>query len=346
MNRKSITALLVATCLVTLAAARLMWNGTQQAGPHSAKSRTYALNVVNSTIPAWIPANDVLSRITEVTPGLTSEFGGPTDGDASKQIEQVNALVGKHVSGILLCAADPHTLLPTINQAAAAGVPVVTIFGDVPGSNRLTSITAAEELSAHNLGAKVAVTNHWSQAPNGSVEVMIMTTKPGLVFSDQRLAGIQELLKEYKAVKVIRIVSNDWSDTTGAEAVAATLQQHPDLKAIFGLDSRSAIGAVSALKEASKKKGEVLLTGWDSDQDTLDAIASGWVFATSAPNMTYMTQLGISILDAATLGYLYPQSLKLKDYNLPALPDHIDIQQTIIDAANVQAFTKGSFDNH
>ncbi|MCC6265811.1 MAG: substrate-binding domain-containing protein [Bryobacterales bacterium] len=335
----------------TLAVSRLLYFGAlitvglslvscaeKPAAPAGIKTRRYALNVVNSSIPAWLFANDVLKKMSSVTPGLQTEFGGPTGGEVDKQIEQIDALVARHVNGIILCPADPKALAPTVNRALSSGVPIVTIFGDVAGSARLTSITAAERLSAFALVEKVVQDKGWAQGPEKSIQIMAIITKPGLTFAEERLAGVRDAVAKYRTLNLVRVVSNEWSDKKGAEQVAATLQANPRLRAVFGLDSRAAVGAVTALREAGKAKGSLVLTGWDTDEDLLKSVAEGWVHCTSAPNMTYMTQLGISILEAWNLGYLYPESLKVKEFNLPPLPDHIDVAQTLIDTKNVNAF--------
>jgi O-6-methylguanine DNA methyltransferase len=52
------------------------------------------------------------------------------------------------------------------------------------------------------------------------------------------------------------------------------------------------------------------------------------------------TQLAALILEAHSLGYLYPDSLRIREYGLPGIPERIDIEQTIIHGGNVNAFVR------
>ena len=337
MDRRRLLMILT-LCGVAALLAVVAWQVPHTSATSESRRRFYDLNVVNSAIPAWRAADETLQKMAAVTPGLRTEFSGPTDGDASKQIAQLDALLQRGVNGIILCPADMRTLAPTINRAADRGIPVVTIFGDVEGSARLTAVTAAEETSAYALATKVIAQNRWDEAVEGTVPVMIVMTKPGLPFAEQRLAGLRRALREHKALKLVSVVSNDWSERRGAEEVSAALQTFPSLAAVFGTDSRAGVGAVTALKETSHAKGSVVVTGWDSDEDTLRLIAEGWIIVSSAPNITTMTQVAVAILEAYNRDYLYPPSMRLREFHVSPLPSHIDIMQNLIDRSNVEAF--------
>lgn len=302
------------------------------------KERTYALNVVNSSIPAWQPALSNLKKFAMATPGMKVVYGGPADGDASKQIEEIDQLITNSVSGIILCPADSKTLIPSVDKAHAKGIPCITLFSDVNSANRLLFISADERRSGYNIAASIARLNKWNSDGKESIEVMAIMTKPGLSFADERLAGLKDACNEFQSLKLVEVVSNEWSERRGAELVGATLVKHPKLKAIFGLDSRAAVGAVTALRERNIPKGSVVVTGWDADRDTLESISSGWVSATSAPNITLMTRTAATVLESHTLDYLYPEGFSFRQFKVNPLPSSLHIPQSIIDGSNVGAF--------
>jgi ABC-type sugar transport system substrate-binding protein len=164
---------------------------------------------------------------------------------------------------------------------------------------------------------------------------------------EDRFRGVQDAAIGHEWLKLIGPFENEANDAKGAEVIAAALaaedgkEGEAKVGIIIGLDSRAAIGAISALKErGSKEMKAIIITGWDSGPDVLQAIKEGAVYSSSAPNMSYMTQLAVSILDAYTLGYLYPDTTNLHEMNLPPLPERIDITQTLINKDNVQAFIR------
>ena len=134
------------------------------------------------------------------------------------------------------------------------------------------------------------------------------------------------------------MVADDNDDAKAAEAVGAAWERNRGIEYIIGVDARFAIGALGALRELHKKPGEVTVIGWDNDEDALQAIKDGWIEALSTPNLAYMTQMAISILEAKNRNYLYTDVLRLKELNFPALPAQIDVPQTYIDKSNVEGF--------
>ncbi len=60
----------------------------------------------------------------------------PTDEDAQKQAEAVEALTRNGAQGIMLSCSEAHTVTPAINKAVAKGVAVMTFDSDAPKSKR------------------------------------------------------------------------------------------------------------------------------------------------------------------------------------------------------------------
>jgi ribose transport system substrate-binding protein len=54
----------------------------------------------------------------------------------------------------------------------------------------------------------------------------------------------------------------------------AIIQAHPNLKGIFGANEGSAIGVLNAVTEL-KKDGKIIVIGYDSGKQQIDAVRSG-----------------------------------------------------------------------
>ncbi|MGB8165898.1 MAG: sugar ABC transporter substrate-binding protein [Chthoniobacteraceae bacterium] len=315
--------------------------------PDPARERRYAINVAYSTQPFWTEVTGTGQKIGTVVPGVKFVNGGPSDADASKQIAELDTLISQKVSGIILFPADPKSLAPTINRAAENGIPVVTLFSDVPGSKRLTLIGAPEYESGRRIAQKVFDAH--PEFAKIKTKVLASFNKPGETVTDARLAGIKSVLEDPKyreAVDLVQVVDDYGNDAKAAEAIAPLLAKHKDIKVIFGLNARSAIGAYTAIKEARQESGEpykpgdIVITGWDSDEDVLNHIEDGWIFATSVLNSSLSTQIAFGVLEAQNLGYLYPDSLKLRELSFPALPNEILVPETLVDKTNVAGYRR------
>lgn len=316
--------------------------------------RRYALNVAFSGAPAFGEARDTWRRIGASTAGVETIYGGPLTGDANKQIEELEMLVEQNVSGIVVYPSDPAALAPTIDKAVAKGIPVVTLFSDVSNSKRLTCVQEPEVESGRKIATKVFEDfKARLQQPCG---VLISYARPSMENQVNRRAGIEQVIKEWNAkngadiIKIVDTVSDEIDDAKGAEAIRAAFTKHgkDKIQFIFGCDSRSAIAAVSVLKELKLPPKKVVVTGWDSDADVLDLIAakpdrsddSEWVHATVILYVSAMTQTAFGLLESYNLGYMYPESLRLREFSVPPVPSSILVPVNAVDKHNVGAYRK------
>lgn len=309
--------------------------------------RRYAINVAYSTQPFFQDVLGTGQKISSAVPGVKFVMGGPPDANSSRQIEEIDALIAQKVKGIILFPSDPKALAPEIDKSIQNGVPVVTLFSDVPGSKRMTLVGAPEVESGRQMAQHILDSN--PSFSHKQTRVIVSFNKPGETVTDQRLAGLKQVFESPKyrgTVQIVQVVNDYGNDVKAAEAIAPLLQKYKDIDIIFGLNARSAIGAITALKEARNangdpyKPGEVLVTGWDSDEDVLNGIEDSWIAATSVLNSSLCTQIAFSILDSNNLGYLYPEGLQLRNLSFPAVPNEILIPETFVDKNNVAGYRR------
>jgi ribose transport system substrate-binding protein len=324
-----LTALLIAIGTMCFTASKKDSSTSSSLKP---SSRFYAMNVVVSGVPFWTECRNTLELISKSNGEIRTSFGGPLDTAADKQIAEVEALIAKSVDGIIIAPCDSAALRPTIDRAVSRGIPVITLLIDSPGSERLTYITSPLEASAEaigELGLQV-----------GGVEgsAIICFAQAGNEEQEGRMKGFKNLIARNPGLKLIDVIEDKYDERIGAERLKPLLIKYPDLKYIFGCNSRSSIGAVIALRELHYTQGKVFVSGWDHDEDVLNLVKEGWVFGTVAQQSSFMTIVAFSILQAYHDGYLYPASLSLAGNKVKPLPDRIEIPVQIVTKTNVNAF--------
>jgi hypothetical protein len=72
----------------------------------------------------------------------------------------------------------------------------------------------------------------------------------------------------------------------------------------------------------------------------MESIENGWIHATSVLHTSLCTQIGFGILEAHNIGYLYPESLQLRELSFPAVPSEILIPETFVDRENVAGYRR------
>ncbi|HLC05982.1 MAG TPA: substrate-binding domain-containing protein [Anaerolineales bacterium] len=205
--------------------------------------------------------------------GVTATYVGPPDFDVNAQVAAFDQAIAKKPKGIVVFAVDP-SLIPSINKAADAGIPVVTILGDLPTSKRIAFVGSYQ----YDLGYVGGT--HLAESLGGTGKVAILSI-PGTQMFDDREAGFRAAFDAYPGIEVVQ-VGDTKADTATAISVAKDiLTRNPDLVAFVGTDSTAGIGAATAVSEAGKS-GEIKTVSMDRNSDVLQAIKNGTLTGTVA----------------------------------------------------------------
>ncbi len=237
------------------------------------------LEFFNAHKYGWKWAGEVL--------GVKTSYVGPAEYDLNAMVAAFDQAIAKKPAGIVVFAVDP-VLEPVINKAVDAGIPVVTILGDLPNSKRLAFVGSRQFDLGYVGGKKLA------EALGGKGKVAILSI-PGVQMFDEREQGYRAAFSEYPGIEVVQ-VGDTKADTVTAISVAKDiLQRHPDLAAFVGTDSTGGIGAATAVKEAGKV-GQVKTVAMDRNSDVLQAIQDGILTGTVAQDDAAMAYWALLVL--------------------------------------------------
>lgn len=333
MKRQSIIVGVLAVVVGILVGSQIRRGAKDiQTQQQSKTKQRFAMNVVVSGVPFWTDTRETWDKIGKTVEGVETTFGGPKDTDASRQIEEIEALIAQKVSGIVIAPCDSASLAPAIDKAVTAGIPVVTYLVDSPKSKRVAYVTSSLEGASRFIGEYVA------NSGGSKGKAIISLGAAGSEEQQRRAAGFKDIIAKNPAMELVQIVEDKFDDAKATEDIKAALIKTPDLRFIFGCNSRSAAAAVTALKELGKKPGDVLVSGWDYDSDVLKYIKDGWVKASAAQQSSFMTLLCFSILQADSRGFLYPPSLDFRQAGVHPLPEVIEVPITLVTSANADAY--------
>lgn len=339
MNQRRSTTITIVIAVVLLALSgvvgyRIGRSNRSGSGPQVQTRTTYLMNVIASSVPFWMDTRDTWKAIGEGS-GITTTFGGPSDSDAQKQINEITALLAdssKHIRGIIITPADSAALVPVINRATDQGIPVITYLLDAPSSKRLAYVSSELENASLRIAESVTAGKELSG------KALILFAKAGNTEQEARRRGFTDFIARHKNMRLVSAVEDEYGAQVGTERVKALLTKHRDIKFIFGSNSRSAVSAVSALREMRFRPGDVMVTGWDLDQDVLDFIRDGWVQGSVAQQSSFMTSLMFGILQAMNRGALYPPSRTYETHSVRPLPEVIIVPVEVVTAKNVMGF--------
>lgn len=212
--------------------------------------------------------------------------GPEKETDVPKQISIVEDMISLKVDAIVMAACDKKALVPRVEEALRAGIPVVTIDSgvesDLPVSFVATDNVAGAKAAAETLARLIG--------QEGKVGLLPFVL--GAATSDMREQGFKEGLKAFPG---IQLVATRYSDSDVAKGMAATedmLTANPDLKGIFAANESGAMGAVQAL-EATGKAGQVKLVAFDAAEREIEALKAGTIQALIVQNPFRMGYEGV-----------------------------------------------------
>jgi ribose transport system substrate-binding protein len=197
-------------------------------------------------------------------------FEGPeTEAMVDKQVEMLQTALDKKPAAICLAALDSKAVIPLLEKAKAANIPVVGfdsgVDSDIPVTTAATDNVAAAALAADKM----------VELMGGSGEVAVIvhdqTSRTGI---DRRDGFVNQIKNKYPKVTIVDLQYGAGDQLKSTDIAKAIIQAHPNLKGFFGANEGSIIGVLNGVKEM-KKEGKIVVIGYDSGKQQLDAIRSG-----------------------------------------------------------------------
>jgi len=217
------------------------------------------------------------------------------DTDPAKQANQVKDFIVRKVVAIVLSPCESRSIVPVIQEANAAGIPVLTV--DIPcnepGVKLLTQVATDNQGGGREAaramiealgpaGGKVAIL-HFKQAESCRL----------------RVKGFREVIDAHNATAATKIdlvleLESGAPKDRGSKAAEDALQAHADLRGIFAINDPAALGARAALEKAGKT-AQVTLIGFDGQPEGKQAIKDGKIYADP---IQFPDRMGVEIAGA------------------------------------------------
>jgi simple sugar transport system substrate-binding protein len=202
------------------------------------------------------------------------QWTGSKDSIVAEMVNTTNTAISAKADGIALAVVDKNAFNAPVNQALAAGIPVVSYNADGakddPGTNRLAYIGQGLYDSGFQLGQRAIA----SGLDSGDVVGFIAT--PGQLNIQPRIDGASDAIKQSgKPLKFTPVATN--ADVTkGLSIIDAYAQGHPNLAGMLAVDAGStqAVGQV-VQKYKMRDKGLKVAGGFDLVPSTLNSIKGG-----------------------------------------------------------------------
>jgi len=201
---------------------------------------------------------------------VTITFEGPeNESMVDKQMDMLQVAIDKNPAAICFAAVDSKAAIPLLEQAKAKGIPVIGfdsgVDSDIPLSTAATDNIAAAALAADKMAELIG----------GAGEVAVIahdqTSRTGI----DRVKGFTDRVAEkYPDITIVSTQYGGGDQLKSTDLAKAIIQGNPELKGFFGANEGSIIGVMNAVQELGMK-GKLVVIGYDSGQQQIEAIRSG-----------------------------------------------------------------------
>ena len=275
------------------------------------------LIVKNLVNPFWVYMRQG-AEVAAKKYGVELTTYAPTKPDnVEEQIRIMEDLIQKKVDAIIIVPADSNGIVPGIERANAANIPVALANSNAFGGKVIT-FTGVE-----NYAGMVQVAEYMVKKLGGKGSVVILEGVPGAQTAMDRKQAADDVLKKYPDIKVLASQTALNQRGEGMSVMENLLQRFPSIDAVFGTNDEMALGAVEAL-DAAKRLDKTMVSGFDCNNDAVLAISQGRMVVTLDQQPG---EQAASALEAAV------QFLQGKE-----VPKRIVTPAALVDKSNVAAY--------
>ena len=294
----------------------------------------YFLVSTNVKIPYWQAGSaGLFQAATQLK--VRSEFAGPDTYDPKAEQKAFQQAVQSKPTGILVSVADPSLLKDDIDQAVAAGIPVITVDSDAPASKRLLFIGTDNYHAGQTGGQRLA------KEMNGKGNVVVFTI-PEQANLKERLRGYRDALEAFPQIKITRVVDMKGDSRVAFDTATEVLGQDKKDRtdAFVCLEALGGKEVATVLSQHAVK--DKIILAMDTDDDTLSWIQKGVIVATISQKPYTMSFVGLKILDDL---YHHKLSSLTADWardSFAPIPAFVDTGSSLVDKSNVDAVIAAS----
>jgi ribose transport system substrate-binding protein len=265
--------------------------------------------------PFWVTMKEAVEARAAEDGVTVDTFALPTASGVADQVSQMETAVTQQYDGIILGTVDAAGIVPGIQAANTAGIPVIAV-DTAPAGCDFISLVQTDNVAAARLAGEFI-----AEQIGGTGKVLNLQGDLANQTGQARSDGLHEALDEYPDIQVID-QSAMWLQDKGLAITENILTSDPDIVAIFAANDPPALGALQALKAAGRD--DVLIVGFDGTKDGLEAVKNGDFVADVLQFPDAMGIIGVDLI--------------VRHLNGEEIPERVDSGSGLATAENVDQY--------
>jgi ribose transport system substrate-binding protein len=239
-----------------------------------AEPYNFALVTKSVNNPFWDMMHEGAQEVADAN-NIELTYLAPTKPyNLEEQTRLVDDLIERGVDGIALVPVDSAGIVPAIERANEAGIPVALANTNATGGEVVT-FSAIENYDAMTLVAEFMMERLGEEG-----KVIILEGTPGSQTAIDRKRALDDVTAKYPDVEVLASQTAEFQRAKGLQVMENLLQTYPEIDAVLSCNDEMALGAIEALDAAGRLE-DTLVSGFDANDDALKAVYEGRMVVTA-----------------------------------------------------------------
>lgn len=265
-------------------------------------ARTFALVQINQQALFFNQMNEGAEAAADAAGVELTIFNA--NNDPAAQNSAVETYIQEGVDGIAVVAIDVNGIMPAVEQAVAAGIPVVAIDAILPEDGPQAAQIGVDNAAA--AGELAAVVADWAEGAGGA-RIGVVGALNSFI-QNVRLDGFTAALEGAGGVSFTETVDGQNVQDTALAAAENLLTANPDMTAIYATGEPALLGAIAAV-ESQGRTGDVKVFGWDLTASAIAGIDAGYVEAVIQQDPAGMGRAAVEALGTLAGGGTVERSI-------------------------------------
>ncbi len=193
--------------------------------------------------------------------------------DPAAQNNAVETYIAQGVDGLVVVAIDVNGIMPAVEQAAEAGIPVVAVDAILPDGPQIAQV------GVDNAAAGAMIGEHFldyvEKEMGGEASLGIVGALNSFI-QNVRQEGFEGVVAEAPGITMAGVVDGRNVQDNAMSAAENLMTANPDLSAIYATGEPALLGAVAAV-ESQGRQDSVAVVGWDLTAAAIKGIDEGYV---------------------------------------------------------------------
>ena len=218
--------------------------------------------------------------------------------DPAAQNNAIETYIAQKVAGLIVVAIDVNGVMPAVQAAAEAGIPVVAVDAILPDGPQLAQVGVDNEAAGKLIGEhfiKVVQEEMGGEAKLGIVGAL------NSFIQNVRQKGFEEVVKAAPGITMAGVVDGRNIQDNAMSAAENLMTANPDLTAIYATGEPALLGAVAAV-ESQGRQDSVKVVGWDLTASAIKGIDEGYVVGVVQQDPAGMGAAAVEALVTAIKG--------------------------------------------